>query len=321
MMRVAVLLIAVMVLLSISPGSSTSYTTTTVQCSGTQVNVSGISGSASSSEIVGQWLTHPLTSHAYYVPVSSTGTIGTTCTKIDPAGAKYARAIGINEYNQIVGPWEDSSGQYHGFTYNPTSPPATNSFDIPGTNNPSPAGINGNGVIVGDYLIGGVRYGFVVTTTISNNKIVPDNDAVTGITFQAGTSTRINGINTAFNGKTYFVGDSGYGEHGFWGTITVSAGPSISVSSLTPFDCQGVTYTSPRGVDNHGLMVGGVAINKTSYVFTTSFNGNTFSPICNTSYPVQPSKEGAFTGSNASTGQLVGFSGSAQNGFLLTPSP
>jgi hypothetical protein len=318
MVRVAVLLIAVLVLLSISPGSSqTSYTSTTVQCSGTQVNVSGISSAASSSEIVGQWLIR-LASHAYYARVNGSS-IG-TCTNIDPAGATYARAIGINEINQIVGPWEDSSGRYHGFTYNPTSTPVWWSFDIPGTNNPAPNGINGNGVIVGDYLTGGVRYGFVVTTSIVNNAIVPDNDAVTGITFQAGTSTNINGVNTAFNGKTYFVGDSGYGEHGFWGTITVSAGPSISVSPLTRFDCQGATYTRPLGVDNNGLMVGRVAINKTNYAFTASFNGTTFSPICNTSYPVQPSKDTAFTGSNASTGQLVGFSGSAQGGFLLTPS-
>ncbi len=318
MVRVAVLLIAVMVLLSVSPGSSqTSYTTTTVQCSRTQVNVSGISSAGSSSEVVGQWIIHP-TSHAYYAPVNGS-TIG-TCTNIDPPGATFARGIGINEQNQIVGFYQNSLGQSPGFTYNPTNPPQWRDFNIRGLNQVTPNGINGNGVVVGDYPTGGVRYGFAVTTSIVNGGIVPDNDAVTGITFQAGTTTNINGVNTVFNNKTYFVGDSGYGEHGFWGTITVSTGPSISVSPLTRFDCQGATYTRPLGVDNHGLMVGRMTINKTNYAFTTSFNGTTFNPVCNTSYPVQPSKDTAFTGSNASTGQLVGFSGSAQNGFLLTPS-
>src|SRR6202451_4866652 len=62
-------------------------------------------------------------------------------------GAVVTEAHGINSFGQIVGSWQDASGNTHGFLYNAG---IYTSFDFPGSSQTTPYGINNAGDIVGD---------------------------------------------------------------------------------------------------------------------------------------------------------------------------
>ena len=63
-------------------------------------------------------------------------------------GAVVTEAHGINAFGQIVGSWEDASGNTHGFLYNAG---IYTSFDFPGSSQTTPYAINNAGDIVGDH--------------------------------------------------------------------------------------------------------------------------------------------------------------------------
>ena len=63
-------------------------------------------------------------------------------------GAVVTEAHGINAFGQIVGSWQDASGNTHGFSYNAG---IYKSFDFPGSSQTTPYAINNAGDIVGDH--------------------------------------------------------------------------------------------------------------------------------------------------------------------------
>ena len=63
-------------------------------------------------------------------------------------GAVVTEAHGINAFGQIVGSWQDASGNTHGFLYNAG---IYTSFDFPGSSQTTPYAINNAGDIVGDH--------------------------------------------------------------------------------------------------------------------------------------------------------------------------
>ena len=80
-------------------------------------------------------------------------------TPIDVPGSAYTDASGINDRGQIVGWFEDSMGNGHGFldTAGSFTP-----IDVPGSTITEPLGINDRGQIVGDFFDStGHEHGFL----------------------------------------------------------------------------------------------------------------------------------------------------------------
>lgn len=63
--------------------------------------------------------------------------------------ATTTTAIGINNANQVVGTYKDSSNSYHGFLFDGTG---YTSIDMPGATKTEALGINNNGQVVGYYV-------------------------------------------------------------------------------------------------------------------------------------------------------------------------
>jgi hypothetical protein len=81
--------------------------------------------------------------------------INFTISLISVPGSTSTRAIGINNYSQIVGSYTDSSGNAHGFLDTNGS---FTTLDFPGSTFTDPTGINNIGQIVGFYSGGAFLY-------------------------------------------------------------------------------------------------------------------------------------------------------------------
>src|SRR5260370_20998621 len=80
----------------------------------------------------------------------STSAAGTTFTAIDFPGAVSTRAFGINDKGRVVGRYQDSGGNVHGFLLKNG---AFTAIDVPGATGFTVArGINNSGDIVGNYV-------------------------------------------------------------------------------------------------------------------------------------------------------------------------
>jgi probable HAF family extracellular repeat protein len=92
----------------------------------------------------------------YYDGKSDHGFIydkGTLIT-LDPPGASYTIANGINASSAVVGYYNDSTGLQHGFIYDDRS---FTTLDIPGASYTTANGINNSGGVVGFYNDGKVH--------------------------------------------------------------------------------------------------------------------------------------------------------------------
>jgi len=84
-----------------------------------------------------------------------------TYTTIDPPGAVFTGAFGINDALQIVGRYTDSVAITHGFLFDHGS---YTSFDVPGGSFTDPAGINSKGQVVGSYSLDNVSHSFLLSS-------------------------------------------------------------------------------------------------------------------------------------------------------------
>jgi len=84
-----------------------------------------------------------------------------------PTGATASEAIGINDKGEIVGWYEDSSYQYHGFLLQGTN---YTTLDVPGAARTYAAGINNKGhIVLYWYNSGGVAH----SSLYKDNKYIP----------------------------------------------------------------------------------------------------------------------------------------------------
>ena len=91
-----------------------------------------------------------------------------TYTQIKVPGAVETEAHGINAFGQIVGSWQDASGNTHGFLYNAGT---FTTIDYPGSEQTTLYAINNAGDIVGDHdaSMGFLLKGGVFTTLTNAN--------------------------------------------------------------------------------------------------------------------------------------------------------
>ena len=87
------------------------------------------------------------------------GTFPSAFEMIDFPSAIETRAIGINNKDQIVGDYEDSSETIHAFLLDNG---VFDSFDFPGAISTDANGINDTGQIVGGYTDGSGPHGFLL---------------------------------------------------------------------------------------------------------------------------------------------------------------
>ena len=156
-----------------------------------------------------------------------------TFTQIDFPGSTYTAAYGINDAGQIVGEF----GLEHGFLKSGSS---FTQIDFPGAAGTAAYGINDAGQIVGEfYDIHGNEHGFLKSGSSFTQIDVP------GV---------INGT------KAYGINDAGqivgirFGSSSFFD----KSGFLKSGSSFTPIDVPFGDRTEPRGINDAGVIVGGI---------------------------------------------------------------
>jgi probable HAF family extracellular repeat protein len=142
-------------------------------------------------------------------------------------------AYGISTSGKIVGNYDDSLGQFHGFLYDGSG---YTIFDYPGSVFTQPSDINDAGLIVGQYCdSNGVYHGFLY-----------DNGTFTAIDFPGAGDTYANGINSSGD----IVGSYNYPANNFLHGFLLSNG---AYSSL---DAPLATETSAQGINDAGTIAG-----------------------------------------------------------------
>jgi len=210
-------------------------------------------------------------------------------TQIDVPGATATNggtlAYGINDAGQIVGEFDNSTGE-HGFLDTGGS---FTQIDVPGASFGTLAlGINDSGQIVGRFFNSTGDHGFLDT-----------GGSFTQIDVPGATATLANGINGAGQIVGYFFDSTGI--HGFLDTG----------GSFTQLDVPGATQTEANGINGAGQIVG------TSFNTGTGFHGflDTGGSFTQIDAPGNPST--VANGIN-DVGQIVGGFGPDSNGFLDT---
>ncbi len=156
-----------------------------------------------SDEIVGAFSAHigipvPAPDHAFF---AKNGAV----TIFEPLGATTSSAADINDAGQIVGSYEDGSGQSHGFVYETDT--FTTTIAPPEADWSQATHINASGVIIGEYAVSGE------TPPDQEHAFIYDHGAITKLE-AAGTSLS---VATAINAAGDVVGyyDAGGQSHAF----------------------------------------------------------------------------------------------------------
>ncbi len=160
-----------------------------------------------------------------------------TFSTIDFPGATETRAFGVNDHGDVVGWYQDSAGNIHGFLL---SKATFTSIDVPGATLTQARGINDAGRIVGLYTdnIGGGEHGFL----LSRRSFTP-------IDFLPG------GVHTdalGIDAEGDIVGSYDTGD------ITTSHGFMLKKGRFTSFDdpVAALTTTGAFGINPRGQIVG-----------------------------------------------------------------
>ena len=119
---------------------------------------------------------------------------------IDYPGALFSAPNGVNDRGQVVGYWDDASGNIHGYLY---SNGVYTSLDYPGAASTEAVGINNSGIISGWY----------VTTDDVPQGFTYSEGTFTSFTYPGSSRTNAKGINNhgdvvGFYGTTYSFVDS-----------------------------------------------------------------------------------------------------------------
>ena len=248
---------------------------------------------------------------------------------IDYPGALFSAPNGVNNSGEIVGYWEDASGNIHGYLYHNG---VYTSLDYPGAASTEAVGINNSGIISGWY----------VTTDDVPQGFTYSDGTFTSFTYPGSSRTNAKGINNhgevvGFYGTTYsFVdSDGAFTSFGYPGArVTYAygindtgqiAGYYQATASGPPigffYDGQGTftsiqypdsTETFAYGINNSNVVVGQSADSGTLLGFLWQ-NGQ-FTVVG------PPASDPLPFGIN-NNGQIVGvyFPGGVGHGFLGTP--
>jgi probable HAF family extracellular repeat protein len=172
-----------------------------------------------------------------------------TYTTIDPSDSTSTVGLGINDSGQVVGFYDDSSGEEHGFldsggTYTTIDPPGSTSTD--------PLSINDSGQVVGIYEdSNGTNHGFLYSSGTYTILDVPGSTSSTA--YSINDSGQIVGGYTDSNGQQGFLYSGGT-----YSTIDDPPG----------------TYTLANGINGSGQIVG-YFVNGTDHGFVA-----TPGPVC-----------------------------------------
>jgi probable HAF family extracellular repeat protein len=161
-------------------------------------------------------------------------------------GSQFTRALGINNWGQVVGQYSDATG-LHGFA---GTPDHLRSIDVPGGSQTEADAINDWGQIVGFYTDAtGNSHGFLETPLGQFKTIdVPD-----------GSETTVTGIND-WGQMVGSYADSGGQRHGF----------VLTADRFQTLDLPDSSRTNAVGINNLGQIVGTAAATVTAGPITVS---------------------------------------------------
>lgn len=156
-------------------------------------------------------------------------------------GARFTGAFGINDYSQIVGYYDDSSGRSHGFLKTGNT---YISFDYPGASMTRAYGINNVGQIVGSYRFPtGPHHGFLKTGDTYISIDYPEASIIEA--FGVNDSGDIIGFNYSSYNPT-----SGFLKTG--DTYTLFRYPSLPINVTYPIDINNLNHIVGYYHENFG---------------------------------------------------------------------
>ena len=248
------------------------------------------------------------------------------------AGQKHSYASGINDKDQVVGGFEDSGQQFHGFVWNKN---AYTQVDGTGGFLTELAGINARGVAAGDYLKAGVngRIAFTYDIATGEQQMVPINPKfgfyAEGINLEGdmvglaeteehklrGFVAKPNGGHVrllTFPGSTYSttafaINNSGAAVGGYSDTPNADSGYIYQSGTYTSFNPPGSTDTQASVITDDGV-IGGNYIDDSGNGQGFIMQGGTFTVI---DYPGSKSTSVAAIGPG---GEVVGNWQDSSNG-------
>ncbi|MGB7758417.1 MAG: hypothetical protein WBL61_01230, partial [Bryobacteraceae bacterium] len=167
-------------------------------------------------------------------------------TNIDYPGGLYVNATGLNDSGDVVGTYQDSNYNTHGFLY--TGGTAYSSIDYPGASQTWANGINDNGVITGHYEdSSGLSHGF-----LDDNGAFSSFDCPNGLGTPGGIGTYAYGINNS----NQVVGNC----FTFLNPSAAAADVAFLYSNGSfSFFNSPLTFAFPTGINNSGQIVGDYA--------------------------------------------------------------
>ncbi len=254
-------------------------------------------------------------------------------TNVDYPGAMLTSPQAVNDSAKVVGWWDDSGGNLHGFYWNGTT---YTSIDYPGADSTEALGINNAGVISGLYLTnqGTQAHGFTLTNGTFTSYDYPGYEGQTD-----GQGINNNGELTGYYdfGPTYGFYDThgGFSSYGYPGADSTyphalnDSGKSAGYyrvgccSSPIGFYYDGSAFTDieypdgwqtfAAGINNAGVVVGYSSLNDAPYEAGFLWQAGQFTLINSNATP-------APSGIN-NNGQIVGayYPNGVYHGFLATP--
>jgi probable HAF family extracellular repeat protein len=256
-----------------------------------------------------------------------------TFVNIDYPGETFSTPEAINDSGNIVGWYQDGSGNRHGFLYDGST---YSTLDYPGADATYPEGINNSGVISGEYLTnhGTSAHGFIYENGTYTSFDEPNGN---GITDGQGINNNGEVVGYYNGGPTYgfFLSNGGFTSFNYPGAYSTyphalnDAGKAAGyyrvedASSPIGFYYDGSTFTSIEypggsqtygsGINNAGTVVGYSNLNSFPYSVGFLWYAGQFTTINSNDMP-------APNGIN-NNGQIVGTynPGGNYHGFLATP--
>ncbi len=232
-------------------------------------------------------------------------------------GAVVTEAHGINAFGQIVGSWQDASGNTHGFSYNAG---IYKSFDFPGSSQTTPYAINNAGDIVGDHdeNVGFLLSGGVFSTLPSANGWDVNNfDFIATGAGYLDSSLEAHSINVPGSLYTLSRGINDAAQiTGTYSDGTSTHGFLFNQISYSTIDVPGQADTEGNGINTAGQIVG-YYYDTLSVQHGFLYSGGTFTQF---DYPGSTNETYAYRINDF--GQIVGRTFVPANGyigFLRTP--
>jgi probable HAF family extracellular repeat protein len=182
------------------------------------------------------------------VPTFGFMVIGGTTTSVFVPGANETMAYGINSLGQIVGTYEDSKHQVHGFLLNGSTYTRIDDPSVEVGGRTNVFGINDKGDIVGSYDSGNGGRGFLLS-----------GGNYTTISFPDSIDTTVTGINQSGQ----IVGD--YEQPG-----GMESGFLYSNGTYTALDVPGAFLTDLSGINAQGEIVGTYIDAQGQHAFTAT---------------------------------------------------